>query len=78
MFSSARMARSCAFNANVLRNSVANTRATEIAKISDALYRPGPMGMISDFIDRKYGRKEIEYIHPSLEPILSETYGIIV
>ncbi|MCB9057260.1 MAG: DNA polymerase III subunit alpha [Calditrichae bacterium] len=44
----------------------------------NALYRPGPMQMINDFIDRKYGRKEIEYLHPRLEPILAETYGIIV
>jgi DNA polymerase-3 subunit alpha len=44
----------------------------------NALYRPGPMSMIDDFIDRKFGRKEIEYLHPSLEPILKETYGIIV
>jgi len=44
----------------------------------NALYRPGPMSMIDDFIDRKYGRKEIKYLHPDLEPILKETYGIIV
>jgi len=44
----------------------------------NALYRPGPMGMIGDFIDRKFGRKEITYLHPKLEPILKETYGIIV
>lgn len=44
----------------------------------NALYRPGPMQFIDDFIDRKYGRKEIEYLHPMLEPILKETYGIIV
>ncbi|KAA3617495.1 MAG: DNA polymerase III subunit alpha [Calditrichaeota bacterium] len=44
----------------------------------NALYRPGPMQMIDDFIDRKYGRKEIEYLHPKLKPILEETYGIIV
>ncbi len=44
----------------------------------NALYRPGPMSMIDDFIDRKSGRKEINYIHPDLEPILKETYGIIV
>ncbi len=44
----------------------------------NALYRPGPMSMIDDFIDRKYGRKKIEYLHPDLEPILKETYGIIV
>jgi len=44
----------------------------------NALYRPGPMSMIDDFIDRKFGRKEINYIHPDLELILKETYGIIV
>lgn len=44
----------------------------------NALYRPGPMGMIDDFIDRKYGRKKIEYLHPKLENILHNTYGIIV
>ena len=44
----------------------------------NALYRPGPMDMIDDFIDRKFGRKEIQYLHPKLESILNETYGIIV
>jgi DNA polymerase-3 subunit alpha len=44
----------------------------------NALYRPGPMDMIDDFIARKKGQKEITYLHPKLEPILSETYGIIV
>ncbi len=44
----------------------------------NALYRPGPMENIPDFIDRKHGRKKIEYLHPKLEPILKETYGVIV
>jgi DNA polymerase-3 subunit alpha len=44
----------------------------------NALYRPGPMNMIDDFIARKKGQKEITYLHPKLEPILNETYGIIV
>jgi DNA polymerase-3 subunit alpha len=44
----------------------------------NALYRPGPMQFIDDFIDRKYGRKVVEYLDPRLEPILNETYGIIV
>jgi DNA polymerase-3 subunit alpha len=44
----------------------------------NALYRPGPMDMIDDFIDRKEGRKKISYLHPKLEHILKETYGIIV
>ncbi len=44
----------------------------------NALYRPGPMENIPDFIERKLGRKKIEYTHPKLEQILKETYGIIV
>ncbi len=43
-----------------------------------ALYRPGPIELIPDFIDRKHGRKKIEYLHPKLEPILKETYGVAV
>ena len=41
-----------------------------------ALIRPGPMEMAPDYISRKHGRTEIEYMHPLMEPILSETYGI--
>ena len=44
----------------------------------NALYRPGPMNNIDDFIKRKHGKKEIQYLHPSMENILQETYGIIV
>jgi DNA polymerase-3 subunit alpha len=47
-----------------------------VATIS--LYRPGPMEYIDDYIDRMHGRKPVEYHHPKLEPILAETYGIIV
>ncbi len=43
-----------------------------------ALYRPGPMDLIPSYTDRKHGREKIEYPHPLLEPILKETYGIIV
>ncbi|MDX2504695.1 MAG: DNA polymerase III subunit alpha, partial [Gammaproteobacteria bacterium] len=45
-----------------------------------ALFRPGPLqsGMVDDFIDRKHGRKKVEYPHPSLEPILKPTYGTIL
>lgn len=43
-----------------------------------ALYRPGPMEFISHYIDAKHGRKAVTYPHPSLEPILKDTYGIIV
>ncbi len=44
----------------------------------NALYRPGPMSMIDDFIQRKKNPGLIKYAHPKLEPILKETYGIIV
>ncbi len=43
-----------------------------------ALFRPGPMEMIPDFISRKHNKRRIEYDHPLLEPILKETYGIFV
>lgn len=43
-----------------------------------ALYRPGPMDSIPDFVASKHGRKKITYLDPKLEPILKNTYGIIV
>lgn len=43
-----------------------------------ALYRPGPMEYIPDFIGGKHGTKQIEYLHPKLEPILKNTYGVAV
>ncbi len=43
-----------------------------------ALYRPGPMANIPVYGARKYGREEVEVLHPLMEPILRETYGIIV
>ncbi|CUS88029.1 DNA polymerase-3 subunit alpha [Candidatus Kryptonium thompsonii] len=46
--------------------------------VMNALYRPGPMEMIDEYIERKHGRKPVEYLHPKLEPILKETFGIIV
>ena len=44
----------------------------------NALYRPGPMDMIDDFIDRKHGRKEVHYDFPELKDILEESFGVIV
>jgi len=44
----------------------------------NALYRPGPMDNIPQYVDCKFGRKPISYPHPSLKPILEETYGVIV
>ena len=43
-----------------------------------ALYRPGPMDLIPDFIERKHGRQRVEYVHPLLEGVLKPTYGIMV
>jgi len=45
-----------------------------------ALYRPGPLdsGMVDVFINRKHGREKVTYPHPSLEPVLKDTYGVIV
>jgi DNA polymerase-3 subunit alpha len=43
-----------------------------------ALYRPGPMQLIPDFIERKHGRTQVAYDHPKLEAILKDTYGIMV
>ncbi len=44
----------------------------------NALYRPGPMEMIGDFISRKQGKQKLQYLHPKLGEILRETYGVIV
>ena len=43
-----------------------------------SLYRPGPMDNIPSYIKRKHGEEEITYLHPQLEPILKETYGIMI
>ncbi|MDP2965496.1 MAG: DNA polymerase III subunit alpha [Pelolinea sp.] len=43
-----------------------------------ALFRPGPMDVIPSYINRMHGREKIEYRHPMLEPILSETYGFAI
>ena len=44
----------------------------------NALYRPGPMDLIPSFVARKHGREEVEYPHPAVADMLSETYGIMV
>jgi len=59
-----------------LRNLRPNVFGDIIAIV--ALYRPGPIELIPDFINRKHGHQKIEYLHPKLEPILKETYGIAV
>jgi DNA polymerase-3 subunit alpha len=63
---------------DVLRRYKPNT--VEDLTALNALYRPGPIqgGMIDDFIDRKHGRKKIEYELPELKEVLEETLGVIV
>ena len=65
-----------------MRQIVRDLKPSNIEDISSilALYRPGPLdaGLIPHFIDRKHGREEIDYEHKILEPILDETYGIMV
>lgn len=55
-------------------------KPTEVEDIISmvALYRPGPMESIPDFIEGKHARRKITYLHPALEPILRHTYGVIV
>lgn len=68
------------FESAPMREHLRKLRPASISDLAamNALYRPGPMDFINDFIDRKAGRKRIVYLHPLLEPILKETYGIIV
>ncbi|MEO0934532.1 MAG: DNA polymerase III subunit alpha, partial [Cyanobacteria bacterium J06641_2] len=65
-----------------MRQIVRDLKPSNIEDISSilALYRPGPLdaGLIPHFIDRKHGREEIDYEDRVLEPILDETYGIMV
>jgi len=43
-----------------------------------ALYRPGPIGLIPNYIERKHRKKKREYLHPKLKPILEKTYGVLI
>lgn len=53
-------------------------RGIEDLSIANALYRPGSLKFIDDFCDRRQGKVPFEYLHPDLEPILNNTYGIMV
>ena len=63
-----------------MRDVLKKMRADRIEDIIaiGALYRPGPMQFIDDYIERKKGLKKVEYLHPLLEKVCSETHGIIV
>src|SRR6266404_1188177 len=70
------------FESHGMRDVLRRYRPNSIEDLTalNALYRPGPIqgGMIDDFIDRKHGRKRIEYELPELKEILEETLGVIV
>ena len=63
-----------------MRRYIAELRPNSVFEVAAmvALYRPGPMAQIPKYIRCKLGMEKIEYPHPSLEPILKETYGVIV
>ncbi len=68
------------FESSGMREFLKKLKPTQVEDLiaMNALYRPGPMQNIDDFIKRKHGKKDITYLHFALEPILEETYGIIV
>ena len=63
-----------------MRRYIAELKPNTVAEVAAmvALYRPGPMAQIPRYIKCKLGMEKIEYPHPALEPILKETYGVIV
>ena len=63
-----------------MRDTLRKMRCGAIEEITAliSLYRPGPMDNIDTFVDCKFGRREVDYLHPMLEPVLKETYGVIV
>lgn len=55
-----------------------NIKGIEDLAIANALYRPGAMPYIDNFCNRRNGKESFEFLHPDLECILKNTYGIIV
>ncbi|HEV2576789.1 MAG TPA: DNA polymerase III subunit alpha [Acidobacteriaceae bacterium] len=70
------------FESGGMRDVLRRYKPTTVEDLTalNALYRPGPIqgGMIDDFIERKWGRRAVEYMFDELEPILRETLGVIV
>jgi DNA polymerase-3 subunit alpha len=68
------------FESSGMRDVLRRYKPDKIEELTalNALYRPGPMSMIDDFVERKWGRRKVEYMLPELEPLLSETLGVIV
>ena len=63
-----------------MRRYVRELRPTSVFDLAAmvALYRPGPMDNIDTYVNRKHGREQIDSLHPMIEPILEETYGVII
>ncbi len=63
-----------------MRDTLRKMRCGSLEEITAliSLYRPGPMDNIDTYVDRKFGRMEIDMLHPTLEPVLKETYGVII
>ncbi len=68
------------FDAPFVKQTLRKMQPTSFLEISalNALNRPGPIAFIPQFIARMHGEEKIEYVHPKAEPILKESYGIIV
>lgn len=68
------------FESEGMRMYLKELKPTDIEDLiaMNALYRPGPMQFIPNFIQRKHGKEKVEYPHPLLEDILKNTYGIMV
>jgi DNA polymerase-3 subunit alpha len=88
IFQEGKMAGIFQFESPGMQNYMTKLQPTQIGDIiaMSALYRPGALNAVIDehrnavdlFVDRKHGREEIDYMHPMLEEILKETYGVIV
>jgi len=65
---------------NGMKRYLKDLKPTQFEDITamNALYRPGPIEFIPEFIARKHGRKEVKYLHPKLKSILENTYGIMI
>ena len=68
------------FESSGMRDVLRRYKPESVADLTalNALYRPGPMQMIDDFVERKWGRKQVQYDLPELEELLKETLGVIV
>jgi len=70
------------FESNGMRDMLRRYKPDKLEELTalTALFRPGPIqgGMTDDFIERKWGRRKVEYMLPQMEPVLKETLGVIV